>query len=72
MIKILRYFLTCVVIRNFLIIRNESATESFKEEDDCASDIGADNDLRRPVNDGTDECERCRKFTNFMLEHFKV
>ena len=57
--KIIEYVLHAVILHNFLIVKNDEGDAFFKEDNDSASDINADNELNCPINDATDEQEQC-------------
>ena len=54
--KIIKYIIV-VVIDNFVISKNDESNTYFYEEDNCMSNIDADNELNFLVNDATDENE---------------
>ena len=56
--RIIRYITCCVILHNFLIAENDEENTYFFEDDDCASEIDADNELNCPANDATNEDER--------------
>ena len=66
--RIIRYIICCVILHNFLIAENDEGNTYFFEENDCASEIGANNELNCSVNDTTNEDERRQQLTSYFAE----
>ena len=47
--KNLNHINVCTILHNFPLIEKDERTEFFCEEDGCASDVDANNELNRPV-----------------------
>jgi hypothetical protein len=65
--KILRYITVCVILHNFLVDRREDEIDDVGDDD--LSDIDADNELNRPVEDYLHSGTRREQVKNYLLEN---
>ena len=56
-----------VILHNFLIAENDKRNAFFEEDDDCMSNIDANNELNCPVNDAIDEQEQRNELTEYFF-----
>jgi len=68
--KIIKYITAAVILHNFLISENNESNYFFDEEDNCLSDIDANNGLNCPVNDESDEQECHNQMTAYFCEKY--
>ena len=68
--RIIRCIACCVILHNFLMAENDEVNTYFYEDDDCVSEIDADNELNCPVNDATNEDERRQQLTSYFAEMY--
>ena len=66
--KTIKHITCCVILHNFLIAENDEGNNYFNEDDDCVSEIDADNELNCPANDATNEDERRQQLTSYFAE----
>ena len=68
MVQIIKCIACCVILHNFLIAENDEGNTYFYEEDDCASDIDADNELNCPSNDASNKDKRRNQLMAYFSE----
>lgn len=66
--RIIRRIATCLILHHFLIANNDEGYKHYYQDHDDASNIDADNELNRPVNDASNENERRNQLTDFLAQ----